>query len=100
MKLYLTVKIGYLPSNKIIGISKLTRIVEYFAKRLNTQEYFTNNIANYLNNVLSPAGIGVIVEGRHLCKEMRGVKSDSTMVTYKFVGNFLDPVIQEKFTKL
>jgi GTP cyclohydrolase I len=81
-----TVKIGYIPDGKIIGLSKLSRIAEYFSKRLNTQEYFTMNIANYLQEKLQPKGVGVIVTGRHLCKEMRGVKKNGQMITTSFKG--------------
>jgi len=57
-----TVKIGYIPDKKIIGLSKLARIVDYYSKRLNTQEYFTQNIANYLWEKLNPKGVGVVVK--------------------------------------
>ena len=76
-----TVKIGYIPDKKIIGLSKLARIVKYFSRRLNTQEYFTKNIADYLQEKLAPKGVGVIVTGRHLCKEMRGIESRGEMIT-------------------
>ena len=76
-----TVDIGYIPDDKIIGISKLPRTVEYYSKMLNTQEYFTDNIAKYLQEKLKPKGIGVVVRGRHLCQEMRGIKKRGEMVT-------------------
>lgn len=92
------VSIGYIPDGKIIGISKLARTVEYYSKGLNTQEYFTDNIANYLLEKLKPAGIGVLVSGRHLCQEMRGVKKKGDMITSCLKGNFLDDIkVKEEF---
>ena len=85
-----TVDIGYIPDKKIIGLSKLPRTIEYFSKMLNTQEYFTNNIACYLDNILKPKGIGVIVRGRHLCQEMRGVKKRGEMTTSCLKGVMLE----------
>ena len=85
-----TVDIGYIPDKHIIGISKLPRSVEYFSKMLNTQEYFTNNIAHCLDNLIKPKGVGVIVRGRHLCQEMRGVKKQGEMVTSCLKGLMLD----------
>jgi len=93
-----TVKIGYIPNKKIIGLSKLARITEYFSKRLNTQEYFTQNIANYLQDKLEPLGVGVIVKARHLCKEMRGIKKPGEMVTSQLKGVFLqNQKVKEEF---
>lgn len=95
------VTIAYLPNEKIIGLSKLSRIVEYFSKRLNTQEYFTDNIANYINEKLSPLGVAVRTTGRHLCKEMRGVKKQGEMVTFSFKGIFQNDLNKrEEFLKL
>lgn len=96
-----TVKIGYLPNKKIIGLSKLARIVNYFSKRLNTQEYFTENIANYLQDKLNPKGVGVIVTGTHLCKVMRGAKSKGVMTTSALKGLFLEEKkVKEEFLAL
>jgi len=83
------VSIGYLPREHIIGLSKLSRIVQHFSRRLNTQEYFTQNIADYLQHKLHPLGLGVVTTGRHLCKEMRGAKSNGIMVTSAMRGMFL-----------
>jgi GTP cyclohydrolase I len=91
------VTISYIPDNKIIGLSKLSRIVNYFAKRLNTQEYFTDNIANYLQEKLEPKGIGVYVTGRHLCKEMRGIKQKGIMKTTALKGIFYDEKVRNEF---
>jgi GTP cyclohydrolase I len=84
------VSIGYIPSGKIVGLSKLARTVDYFSKRLNTQEYLTDNIANFLNDKLKPIGIGVVVTGRHLCQEMRGIKKRGNMLTSALKGAMLD----------
>ena len=94
------VKIGYIPDQHIIGLSKLSRIVEYFSKRLNTQEYFTDNIANYLKEKLKPRGVGVVVTGRHLCKEMRGVKKTGEMTTVALRGCFSEYVVKNEFLSL
>lgn len=91
------VKIGYIPNNSIIGLSKLSRIVDYFSKRLNTQEYFTQNIANYLQEKLQPLGVGVLVTGRHLCKEMRGIKKEGIMTTTALKGIFLQESVKIEF---
>lgn len=94
------VKIGYIPQDKIIGLSKLSRIVNYFSKRLNTQEYFTKNIADYLQKQLNPKGVGVIVTGLHLCQVMRGAKSTGQMTTSELVGNFRNLEVRSEFLKL
>ncbi len=95
------VSIGYIPKDKIIGISKLSRCVEYYSKSLNTQEYFTDNIANYLQEKLNPLGVGVLVTGRHMCQEMRGVKKKGNMVTSCLKGEMLeDPAVRKEFLDL
>ena len=95
-----TVDIGYIPKDTIIGISKLPRTVEYYSKQLNTQEYFTDNIANYLWNKLNPAGVGVIVRGRHLCQEMRGIKKRGEMTTSCLKGVFMKGNARQEFLDL
>jgi GTP cyclohydrolase I len=83
------VHIGYLPRNRVIGISKLARLVETFARRLQVQEKMTAEIANCLSMVLKPHGVGVVVEAEHECMTTRGVhKTDVTMVTSRMVGAF------------
>ena len=83
------VHIGYLPRNRVIGISKLARLVDVYAKRLQVQEKMTAEIAGCLNGVLKPFGVGVVVEGGHECMTTRGVhKSDVTMVTSCMLGIF------------
>ena len=96
-----TVKIGYIPHTKIAGLSKLARCVEFFSRRLNTQEYFTQNIADFLFEALQAKGVGVIVSGRHLCAEMRGVKKRNEMITSCLRGQFLTEAgVKEEFIKL
>jgi GTP cyclohydrolase I len=81
--------VAYIPNGKIIGLSKIPRIVEMFARRLQIQECMTNKIADFLMEHLQPAGVGVVVEGRHLCAMIRGVKKpNSIMVTSAMRGIF------------
>jgi GTP cyclohydrolase I len=83
------VHIGYLPRSRVIGISKLARLVDVYSKRLQVQEKMTAEIAGCLNSVLKPFGVGVVVEGAHECMTTRGVhKSDVTMVTSCMLGIF------------
>jgi GTP cyclohydrolase IA len=83
------VHIGYLPRNRVVGISKLARLVDVYAKRLQIQEKMTAEIANCLNSVLKPFGVGVVVEAAHECMTTRGVhKSNVTMVTSCMLGTF------------
>jgi GTP cyclohydrolase I len=83
------VHIGYLPRDRVVGISKLVRLIEVYAKRLQVQEKMTAEIAGCLNSVLKPFGVGVVVEAAHECMTTRGVhKSDVTMVTSCMLGIF------------
>ena len=81
--------VAYIPSDKVIGLSKIPRIVEMFARRLQVQERMTQEIAALLEQVLEPQGVGVVVEGAHMCSMMRGVKKENArMVTSAMLGNF------------
>ena len=81
--------VAYLPDGKVLGVSKLARIVECFARRLQVQERMTQQIAEFLNEVLHPQGVAVVVEGAHMCSMMRGVKkANSSMVTSALLGTF------------
>ena len=83
------VHVGYLPNTKVIGISKLARVVESYAKRLQVQERMTAQIANCIQNTLKPKGVGVIVEGTHQCMTTRGIrKSGVSMITSQLLGDF------------
>jgi GTP cyclohydrolase I len=86
---YGRVHIGYLPSEKIVGLSKLARLAEVFARRLQVQERLTTEIANAINDILEPKGVGVVMEAQHLCMMMRGVeKQESLAVTSCMLGRF------------
>ena len=81
--------IGYLPDTKVIGISKLARVVEAFARRFQVQEKMTAQIANCIEDVLKPKGVGVVIEAVHQCMTTRGIhKSNGSMVTSQMVGSF------------
>lgn len=94
--------VAYIPDGKIVGISKLPRIVEVFARRLQVQERLTEQIASALNDVLRPQGVGVIIEAYHLCMMMRGVeKQNSKTITSAVRGLFRsDPRTREEFLTL
>ncbi|MBT6068430.1 GTP cyclohydrolase I FolE [Candidatus Peregrinibacteria bacterium] len=86
---YGKVHIGYIPNGKIIGLSKMPRIVEIFARRLQNQERLTSQIAKALDELLQPKGVGVVVEARHLCMMARGVeKQNSEVITSSLIGLF------------
>ncbi|MBT5050242.1 MAG: GTP cyclohydrolase I FolE [Rhodospirillaceae bacterium] len=81
--------VAYLPDRRVVGISKLARLVDAFAKRLQIQEKMTAQIANTLNDVLQPKGVGVVIEASHGCMTTRGIhKSGLTMVTSQMIGAF------------
>ena len=81
--------VAYLPSEKIIGLSKIARITDVFARRLQVQERLTNQVADALMDILEPHGAAVVIEGKHLCMMMRGVqKQDSSMITSSMRGTF------------
>ena len=94
--------VGYLPNKKVVGLSKLARLVELFAKRLQIQEKLTAQIANAIDEVLQPKGVGVIIEASHLCVATRGIhKPDTAMVTSRMLGNFrTDPSTRREFLDL
>ena len=81
--------VGYLPDRKVVGISKLARVVEAFARRFQVQEKMTAQIANCIQDVLQPKGVGVVIEATHQCMTTRGIhKSDVSMVTSQMIGSF------------
>ena len=94
--------VGYLPKGKVVGLSKIPRLVGVFAHRLQLQERLTNDIAEALNGTLLPKGVGVVVEARHLCMEMRGVeKPGGQMITSCMLGTFRrDPRTRAEFLNL
>jgi GTP cyclohydrolase IA len=93
------VHIGYLPRHRVVGISKLARLVELFARRLQIQERMTAEIANTLDRVLKPDGVAVVIEATHACMSSRGVsQSSSSMVTSRMLGVFRDrPETRQEF---
>ena len=96
------VHIGYLPNKRVIGISKLARLVECFSRRLQIQERFTKQIADAINDTLKPNGVAVLVEAQHLCMVSRGVnKQNSIMVTSELIGCIRNiPEARDEFLKL
>jgi GTP cyclohydrolase I len=94
--------IAYMPANKIVGLSKIPRLVEMFSRRLQVQERLTTQIANTLNDVLQPRGVAVVMEAIHLCMIMRGVeKQNSKAVTSAMLGAFRDrPETRAEFMEL
>lgn len=81
--------IGYIPKGKVFGVSKLARLVDVFARRLQIQERMTQQIAQQIFEIIEPEGVGVVVEAQHLCMRMRGVeKQNSQMVTSSMLGSF------------
>jgi GTP cyclohydrolase I len=94
--------VGYVPSGRVVGISKLARVVEVYAKRLQIQERMTAQIATTINEVLRPQGVGVLIKASHHCMVMRGVqKRGSDLVTSTMLGCFRDnPVTRQEFLSL
>lgn len=83
------VHVAYIPQKKVIGLSKIPRIVDMFARRLQVQERMTRQIADFINEVLDPMGVAVVAEGVHMCSLMRGVKKQqSSMTTSAMLGTF------------
>ena len=94
--------VGYIPKGKIIGVSKVARIVDMFARRLQVQERLTKQVSEALMKILGAEGVGVVVEAQHLCMQMRGVeKQHSVMTTSSMVGSFLrELATRNEFTRL
>ena len=81
--------VGYIPNGKVIGLSKIPRIIDMFSRRLQVQERLTHQIADAINSVLDPKGVSVVMEGRHMCMQMRGVeKQNSFTSTSAMSGQF------------
>jgi GTP cyclohydrolase I len=94
--------VAYIPNGRILGLSKVPRLVDVFARRLQVQERLSEQIADALMEVLEPRGVGVVIEAQHLCMMMRGVeKQNSTTVTSALRGQFRDcPMTREEFLRL
>jgi len=94
--------VAYLPDKKVVGLSKIPRLVNMFARRLQIQERLTNQIASAIQQKIAPLGVGVVIEARHMCMVMRGVeKQNSQTVTSAMLGSFRDNVqTREEFLSL
>ena len=94
--------IAYIPKNKVIGLSKVARVADMFARRLQVQERLTHQVAATIQNAVDPIGVGVVCEARHLCMMMRGVeKQHSATITSSMLGDFRDnPKTREEFLSL
>ncbi len=95
------VHVGYIPLVGIVGLSKVARLVEVFARRFQVQEHLTAQVCQSLAETLSTEGVIVVVEARHLCMQMRGVeKQDAVTVTYDYTGKFEDETLRREFYSL
>lgn len=94
--------VAYMPTQKVVGISKIARVVEIFSKRLQTQETMTKQIADAIEEALAPAGVAVFIDAEHQCMSTRGVHHKNvTTVTTRFTGAFRDDLaLQERFMRL
>ena len=94
--------VGYIPDGKIIGLSKIPRVIDFYARRLQVQERLTNQIATCIQDLLNPKGVAVVMEGRHFCMLMRGVqKQNSIASTSSMLGAFKDKsTTRNEFLKL
>ena len=94
-----TVHVGYLPRDRVVGISKISRVVDAFARRLQVQERLTAQIADAIDEVLAPRGVGVVVKATHACMSTRGVRKHGvSMVTSRMLGVFRDdPAARQEF---
>ena len=85
--------VGYIPDGQIIGLSKIPRIIDMFSRRLQVQERLTNQIAEAIHSVLNPVGVAIVMEGRHMCMQMRGVeKQNSLATTSTMLGKFRESI--------
>jgi GTP cyclohydrolase IA len=95
------VHVAYIPNGKVVGLSKIPRLVEVFSRRLQVQERLTQQIADAIQNAIAPQGVGVVIEARHLCMMMRGVeKQHSSTVTSAMVGVFQKQNTRSEFLSL
>lgn len=93
--------VAYIPNGRIVGLSKVPRVVDVFARRLQVQERLTLQIRDAIQEVLDPLGVAVVIEAKHLCMVMRGVqKQNSVTTTSAMSGEFMNPVTREEFMRL
>jgi len=97
-----TAHVAYIPNGRVVGISKIARLVDIFAKRLQTQETMTAQIANTLNQALNPKGVAVLIDATHLCMSTRGIhKVNASTVTTTFLGEFkINSNLESRFLKM
>jgi GTP cyclohydrolase I len=90
--------VAYIPNGKVVGLSKIPRMVDVFARRLQIQEQLTEQIAKAIDDVIAPKGVGVVIQARHMCMEMRGVeKTHSNTTTSALRGMFLKSDTRKEF---
>ncbi len=95
------VHVAYIPQGKVVGLGKIPRLVDVFARRLQVQERLTTQIAEALESAINPLGVGVVIEARHLCMMMRGVeKQHSSTVTSSMLGAFREKETRDEFLSL
>ncbi len=93
--------VAYIPKGRIVGLSKIPRIVDVFARRLQVQERLTNQIRDCIQETLDPVGVAVVIEAQHMCMQMRGVqKQNSVTTTSAFHGEFLEETTRQEFVNL
>jgi GTP cyclohydrolase I len=94
--------VGYLPGDRIVGLSKLARVLERFARRLQVQERLTQQVADYLDSLLQPAGVGVVIEAEHQCMSLRGVRAHGSRTLTSALHGHLrrDPAARQEFFAL
>ncbi len=93
--------IAYIPNGHIVGLSKIPRVVDAFARRLQVQERLTNEIRDCIQDTLNPAGVAVVIECKHLCMSMRGIqKQNSVTTTSAFTGEFVNETTRSEFLRL
>jgi GTP cyclohydrolase I len=93
--------IAYIPDGCVVGLSKIPRVVDAFARRLQVQERLTNEIRDCLHDTMKPKGVAVVIECAHLCMQMRGIqKQNSVTTTSAFTGEFLKDTTRQEFIKL
>lgn len=93
--------VAYIPNGRIVGLSKIPRVVDAFARRLQVQERLTDQIKDCINNTLNPLGVAVVIEAQHMCMQMRGIqKQNSVTTTSSFVGAFEKDSTRKEFISL
>jgi GTP cyclohydrolase IA len=93
--------VAYIPNGCVVGLSKIPRVVDAFARRLQVQERLTNEIRDCIQNTLNPIGVGVVIEAQHLCMQMRGIqKQNSVTTTSAFTGEFMKDSTRSEFMRL